>query len=42
MASSQLEIPDVSAAKKTLENLIQKYPNSEAAGKAKKRLTSLK
>lgn len=42
MASSQLEIPDVSAAKKTLEHLIQKYPNSEAAGKAKKRLTSLK
>jgi len=30
------------AAKKTLENIVRKYPGSDAADKAKRRLASLK
>ncbi|PZP57963.1 MAG: tol-pal system protein YbgF, partial [Azospira oryzae] len=42
IASSQQELKDTAAAKKTLEELVQKYPLSEAAEKAKRRLASLR
>ena len=41
IASSQIEMADKAAAKATLEGLITKYPFSDAAEKAKHRLTSL-
>uniref|UniRef100_UPI002FDEBE10 tetratricopeptide repeat protein n=1 Tax=Pelomicrobium sp. TaxID=2815319 RepID=UPI002FDEBE10 len=42
IASSQQELKDTAAAKKTLEELVQKYPLTEAAEKAKRRLASLR
>lgn len=42
MASSQVEIGQKAAARKTLENLIANHPGTEAAEKAKRRLGSLK
>ena len=42
MASSQLEMGDSKGSKHTLEDLIAKYPQSEAAKKAKQRLVSFK
>lgn len=42
MASSQTEIGQSGAARKTLEELISRYPNSEAALKAKARYGSIK
>ena len=42
IADSQLELKESVAAKKTLKQLIAKYPDSEAAGEARKRLTTLK
>jgi tol-pal system protein YbgF len=42
IAGCQQKLNDIPAARKTLKLLISKYPNSAAAGKAKKRLTSLK
>ena len=38
IASSQLEIGDANGARKTLDELVQKYPQREAADKARKRL----
>ncbi|WP_292976959.1 tol-pal system protein YbgF [Nitrosomonas sp.] len=42
MASSQVEIGQKAAARKTLENLIENHPATEAAEKARRRLGSLK
>jgi TolA-binding protein len=38
IASAQGELNENAAARRTLEELIAKYPASEAAGKAKQRL----
>jgi TolA-binding protein len=42
MASSYLELGDTPAAKRTMDNLVSRYPGSEAAEKAKRRLTALR
>jgi tol-pal system protein YbgF len=42
MASSYIELGDNAAAKKTMDNLVARYPASEAAEKAKRRLTALR
>jgi TolA-binding protein len=42
MASSQLELKSIPGAKKTLGELIAKYPSSPAAASAKARLEALK
>ena len=42
IANSQVELKDTKAARKTLEDLIKVYPQSEAASVAKDRLTKLK
>jgi tol-pal system protein YbgF len=42
IANCQVELKDTKAARKTLEELIQAYPNSEAAANAKGRLATLK
>jgi len=42
VANCQVELKDVRAARKTLEDLIKAYPQSEAAATAKDRLTRLK
>ena len=42
IANCQVEIKDTKAARKTLEDLLKAYPQSEAAGAAKERLTRLK
>ena len=42
IASSQLEMNKKPEAKKTLETVVRKYPGSDAADKAKKRLANLK
>ena len=42
IANSQVELKDTKAARKTLEDLIKAYPQSEAASVAKDRLTKLK
>jgi TolA-binding protein len=42
IASSQAELKDKAAAKKTLEQLIAKYPNTPAAQTGKDRMASLK
>lgn len=42
MASSQVEMGQKAIARKTLENIIIRYPDSEAAGKARHRLGLLK
>jgi TolA-binding protein len=42
MASSYIELGDNAAAKKTMDNLVARYPTSEAAEKAKRRLASLR
>ncbi|MGH8846995.1 MAG: tol-pal system protein YbgF [Polaromonas sp.] len=42
MANSQVELKDVKAARKTLEDLVKAYPQSEAASVAKERLVKLK
>jgi TolA-binding protein len=41
IASAQLELGETAAAKKTLQELIAKYPISEAADKGKQRLQAL-
>jgi TolA-binding protein len=38
ISSAQSELNDNAAARRTLEELIAKYPTSEAAGKARQRL----
>ncbi|MEO7559409.1 MAG: tetratricopeptide repeat protein, partial [Nitrosospira sp.] len=42
IASSQQEMNQKAAAKKTLESLIARYPGSDAAQKARQRLVSKK
>jgi tol-pal system protein YbgF len=42
IANCQLELKDVKAARKTLEDLLKTYPQSEAAATAKERLARLK
>ena len=42
IASCQVELKDTKAARKTLEDLLKAYPQSEAAGAAKERLARLK
>jgi len=42
MANCQLELKDTRGAKKTLENILEQYPRSEAADAAKERLARLK
>jgi tol-pal system protein YbgF len=42
VANCQIEMKDSKAARKTLTELIKAYPQSEAAGAAKERLTALK
>jgi TolA-binding protein len=41
IANSQIQLADIDAAKQTLRGLIDKYPASEAAPLARKRLTVL-
>lgn len=42
IANCQVELKDTRAARKTLEDLLKAYPQSEAAGAAKERLSHLK
>jgi TolA-binding protein len=42
MANSQLELKDARSARRTLEDLIKLYPQSEAAAAGKDRLARLK
>ncbi|MDP1718778.1 MAG: tetratricopeptide repeat protein, partial [Burkholderiales bacterium] len=42
IASSQMELGDTATARKTLDGLVSRYPASEAAEKAKRRLATLK
>lgn len=42
IANCQIELKDAKAARKTLEDLIAAYPNSDAANAAKERLSKLK
>lgn len=42
IADCQQELKDVVAAKKVLKQIIAKYPGSDAASEAKKRLATLK
>jgi tol-pal system protein YbgF len=42
IASSQMELGDGAAARKTMDGLVARYPTSEAAEKAKRRLTTLR
>jgi tol-pal system protein YbgF len=42
VANCQLEIKDVKSARKTLDDLMKKYPQSESAAAAKERLSKLK
>lgn len=42
MANCQLELKDAKAARKTLEDLIKKYPQTEAGDAARERLSRLK
>ena len=42
MANCQVELKDVKSARKTLEDLVKTYPQSEAASVAKERLARLK
>lgn len=42
VANCQVELKDVKAARKTLEDLVKAYPQSEAASVAKERLAKLK
>lgn len=42
IANCQLELKDTRAARKTLEDLVKAYPQSEAAAAAKERLTRLR
>jgi tol-pal system protein YbgF len=42
LANSQVELKDIKSARKTLDDLVRAYPQSEAAAVAKERLTKLK
>ena len=41
IASAQIEMGDVTNGKRTLEELVSKYPLAEAAEKAKRRIAAL-
>jgi TolA-binding protein len=41
IANSQIQLGDIDAARQTLKNLVAKYPQSDAAPLAKKRLTAI-
>jgi len=42
IASSQIELGQTGAARKTMDGLVARFPASEAAEKAKRRLASLR
>ena len=42
IASAQSELGESANARKTMDTLVQRYPGSEAADKAKRRLATLK
>ena len=42
MASSQIELGDIPGARRTLDGIVTRYPTSDAAVKAKRRLANLK
>jgi TolA-binding protein len=42
ISNCQIELKDMKTAKKTLEDLVKAYPDSEAAQAAKERLTRIK
>jgi TolA-binding protein len=42
MASSQIELGDTGAARKTMDSLVSRYPGSDAAEKARRRSASLR
>ncbi len=42
IASSQIELGDTASARKTLDGVVTRYPTSDAAEKAKRRLATLK
>lgn len=42
MASSQIELGDTAAARKTMDSLVSRYPSSDAAEKARRRSASLR
>jgi len=42
IGNCQVELKDTRAARKTFEDLVKAYPQSEAAGAAKERLARLK
>jgi TolA-binding protein len=42
IANCQIELKDARSARKTLEELLKTFPQSEAAGAAKERLAQLK
>jgi len=42
IASSQVELGDAAGARRTLDKLVKRYPTSDAAEKARRRLATLK
>jgi len=42
LANCQLELKDVKAGRKSLEDLLKKYPQTEAGDAARERLSRLK
>jgi len=42
MASSYIELGDTASARRTMDSLVARYPSSDAADKARRRLTSLR
>ena len=42
MANCQVEMKDIKAARRTLDDLLKAYPKSEAAAAGRERLGSLK
>jgi TolA-binding protein len=42
MASAQIEAGDTAAARKTMDGLIARFPSSEAAEKARRRVANLR
>ena len=42
IASSQAELGETAAARKTMEEIVAKHPSSDAAEKARRRIASLK
>ena len=42
IASSQAELGDGASARRTMDTLVARYPSSEAADKARRRMTTLR